>query len=49
MRYETFGSKLRRMGAARGLTTKRLANLAGVTPSYLTQKSNFVDFGMPVA
>lgn len=37
MRYETFGSKLRRMRAARGLTTKRLAELAGVTPSYLTQ------------
>ena len=37
MLYETFGSKLRRMRAARGLTTKRLADLAGVTPSYLTQ------------
>jgi transcriptional regulator with XRE-family HTH domain len=37
MLYETFRSKLRRMRPARGLTTKRLAELAGVTPSYLTQ------------
>lgn len=37
MLSDTFGSKLRRMRAARGLTTKRLAELAGVPPSYLTQ------------
>ncbi|MFF7058097.1 helix-turn-helix domain-containing protein [Achromobacter spanius] len=37
MTHEIFGSRLRRLRVARGLTTKRLAQLVGVTPSYLTQ------------
>ncbi|AZS81518.1 XRE family transcriptional regulator [Achromobacter spanius] len=37
MTHEIFGSRLRRLRVARGMTTKRLALLVGVTPSYLTQ------------
>ena len=37
MTHENFGLKLRRMRKARGMTTKTLAQLVCVTPSYLTQ------------